>query len=341
MRPAVMIAALLPLLPSTLAVYKGFNYGSTFSDGSAKGEADFQGEFESAQALVGNSGFNSARLYTMIQEGTTNTPTGAIQAAVNTKTTLLLGLWASAGDADFENELEALTTAISQYGSAFTDLIAGISVGSEDLYRISPTGLTSPNAAAGAEPSTIVSYISRVRSAIAGGPAKGAKVGHVDTWTAWVNGSNNIVTEACDFIGMDAYPYYQTTMANSIQDGQSLFESAFQQTQAAVGGKPVWITETGWPVCKSSTLISPMTLPCFRKMLTFRPAGPTSNQAVPSIANAKAYWDEVGCSLFGSTNTWWYTLQDVQPTDNADAPSFGVVGAGNPPPTSPLYDLSC
>ena len=77
----------------------------------------------------------------MIQAGTTNTPIEAIPAAIDTKTTLLLGLWASAGQAVFNNEVAALTSAISQYGTSFTSLIAGISVGSEDLYRNSPIGI--------------------------------------------------------------------------------------------------------------------------------------------------------------------------------------------------------
>jgi glucan endo-1,3-beta-D-glucosidase len=48
-------------------VYQGFNYGSTFTDGSAKVQSDFQDEFTAAQNLVGTSGaFTSARLYTMI-----------------------------------------------------------------------------------------------------------------------------------------------------------------------------------------------------------------------------------------------------------------------------------
>lgn len=38
--------------------------------------------------------------------------------------------------------------------------------------------------------------------------------------------------------------------------------------------------------------------------------GPTSGQAVPSTANAQTYWDQVGCKLFGTTNTYWYTLND-------------------------------
>jgi len=313
--PTVFALAASLLATSTSAVYKGFNYGSTFTDGTVKAESDFAGEFTSAQDLVGTSGFTSARLYTMIQGGTTNSPTSAIQAAIDTQTTLLLGLWASAGDADFANELAALTAAISQYGTSFTDLIAGISVGSEDLYRITPTGIAN-DAGAGAGPATITNYISQVRSAIAGTAASGALVGHVDTWTAWVNSSNDAVISACDFIGMDAYPYFQTTDANSIANANATFWAAYDATVAAVGSKPVWITETGWPV-----------------------SGPTENEAVPSVANAQTYWDEVGCTAFGSINTWWYTLQDDQPT--TPSPSFGIVGAGNPPPTTPLFSLTC
>ena len=67
-------------------------------------------------------------------------------------------------------------------------------------------------------------------------------------------------------------------------------------------------------------------------------SGSTENDAVPSLANAKTYWDQVGCNkLFGKINTWWYTLQDAFPgTPN---PSFGVVGTTLS--TTPLFDLSC
>jgi len=138
----------------------------------------------------------------MIQADTTNSPISAIPAAIATQTTLLLGLWASAGQADIDNEIAALQSAISLYGTSFTDLIAGISVGSEDLYRISPTGETLNQA--GAQPDQIVSYISQVRSAIANTAASGALVGHVDTYTSYINASNNAVIDACDFLGMDA-----------------------------------------------------------------------------------------------------------------------------------------
>lgn len=183
----------------------------------------------------------------MIQAGTANTPISAIPAAIATRTSLLLGLWASAGQASFNNELAALSAAISQYGTAFTDLVVGISVGSEDLYRISPTGIENLSGY-GAQPAEIVNYIGQLRNAIASTRLNDKPVGHVDTWTAWVNGSNSAVTSACDFLGMDAYPYFQTTLANSIDTANSTFYDAYYATVGSAQGKPVWVTETGWPV---------------------------------------------------------------------------------------------
>jgi len=309
----LLALAALVVSSSASTVYQGFNYGPTFTDNSAVVESDFQNLFTTAQNLVGTSGFASARLYTMIQAGTTNTPTEAIQAAINTKTSLLLGLWASAGQTIFTNEVAALTSAIEQYGTNFTSIIAGISVGSEDLYRISPIGVENLSGV-GANPSDIVNYISQVRSAIANTSASEALLGHVDTWTAWVNSSYSAVISACDFIGVDTYPYFQSTEANSIDDAYNLFFAAYNNTKNAAGSKPVWLTETGWPV-----------------------SGPTSNLAVPSIQNAQTYWDQVGCAIFGKINAWWFTLQDSVPT--TPSPSFGIVGSTLS--TTSLYNLTC
>ena len=220
-------------------------------------------------------------------------------------------MWASSGEATIDSEISALQAAVKAKGTAFTDLIVGISVGSEDLYRDSVLGVQA-KAGIGADPNTVAGYISKVKSALQGSGIT-APVGHVDTWTAWVNSSVSAVVQASDFIGMDAYPYFQSTMANDISVSKSLFDSAYAQTKSAAGGKDVWITETGWPV-----------------------SGPQSNQATPNTQNAKQYWDQVGCGeLFGQVNTFWYTLQDTLP--DTPSPSFGLVPGG----TTPLYDLSC
>ncbi|KAI0014373.1 glycoside hydrolase family 17 protein [Xylariaceae sp. FL0662B] len=307
------VAPLLALAATASAALKGFNYGSTFTNGAAKMQADYESEFTTAANLEGTSGFTSARLYTMVQAGTASDPISAIPAAIKTKTSLLLGLWTSAGDTSFANELLALKAAIEQYGSDLGKIVDGISVGSEDLYRNSPQGIAA-GSYVGTNPDTIARYIKETRDAISGTALEGAPIGHVETWTAWANSSNQAVIDACDWLGMDAYPYFQDTMANDISKSSSLFQDALGQTKAAAGGKSVWITETGHPV-----------------------SGKTVGQSVASVENAEDYWKTVGCPLFGQTNVWWYTLQDAAP--DTPNPSFGIVG--NKLTTKPLFDLSC
>ncbi|GAW10888.1 hypothetical protein ANO14919_002240 [Xylariales sp. No.14919] len=306
--------ALLSALASVASATKlGFNYGSTFTTGAAKMQPDFEAEFTTAANLKGTKGWTSARLYTMVQGGTASDPISAIPAAIKTKTSLLLGLWASAGDAAFANEILALKAAIEKYGNDLGGLVDGISIGSEDLYRNSPQGIAA-GSNPGVDPDVLVKYIKQVKGVIAGTALEGAPLGHVDTWTGWDNSSSSVVVDALDWIGMDAYPYFQDTMPNAIGQSKSLFQAALGKTQAAAGGKAVWITETGHPV-----------------------SGKVSGDSVASIENAEKFWKTVGCPMFGKINVWWYTLQDAAPeTPN---PSFGIIGSELT--TTPLFDLSC
>ncbi|KIX93352.1 uncharacterized protein Z520_10995 [Fonsecaea multimorphosa CBS 102226] len=297
------LLAVLGGASTALAAVKGFNYAS-----QGQTYDSFVSQFKTAASLAGTSDFTSARLYTMIQEGTTNTPSSAFQAALDTNTTLLLGLWASEDQDTFNNELSALQSAISQYGSAWADLVVGISVGSEDLYRISPTGIAA-NSGVGQSPDVLVSYIGQVRSAIQGTALGSKPVGHVDTWNVYVNGSNAEVISNCDFLGLDEYPYFQTTDSNGIDNEGFLFFQAYDRVAAVAQGKPIWITETGYPV-----------------------SGPTSNLAVPGVDAAEEYWQAVACALENrGIDFWWYILND-----EGASPSFGVSNNGQP-----LYNLAC
>jgi glucan endo-1,3-beta-D-glucosidase len=65
MRSSTLLA-LAGSLSSSAAVYQGFNYGSTKSDGSFQYQADYEALFSTAKSLVGTSGFTSARLYTTV-----------------------------------------------------------------------------------------------------------------------------------------------------------------------------------------------------------------------------------------------------------------------------------
>ncbi|KAK3380480.1 glycoside hydrolase family 17 protein [Lasiosphaeria ovina] len=292
--------------------YLGFNSGSTLADRSAKFKADFKSEFTTAQALQGAPGkFNAVRLYTNIQAYSIADPIQAFDAAIETNTKILLGIWTS-GTASIDNEITALKTAVTNLGDKFTNLVIGISIGSEDLYRDSVTGITN-KAGVGAGPKVIVDFINTYKKAVAGTKLENVPVGHVDTWDAWTNGTNKAVVDAIDWVGVDEYPYYENTKDNDIKNAGALFDAAYDATIGAVGGKPVWVTETGWPT-----------------------TGPNFGKSVPSVANAKTYWDEVGCRrLFGKTPTFWYNLRDSNPENTM---KFAIT---NNLSTQPLYNLTC
>ncbi|KAH6973246.1 glycoside hydrolase superfamily [Ilyonectria destructans] len=306
------------LTASALAVgvsaknYLGFNSGATLADRSAKFKADFKAEFETAQNLIGAPGdFNAVRLYTNIQAYSTNDPIEAFEAAIETETSILLGVWCSGTDS-ISNEITALKTAISTYGSDFTDLIIGVSIGSEDLYRNSKTGVKNKSGV-GADPDVLVGFIDDFKMAFANSAISDIPIGHVDTWDVWPNATNAAVIDAVDFVGVDEYPYYENDKGNTIDNAGNLFDKAYDATVAAVGGKPVWVTETGWPY-----------------------SGETWDEAVPSVANAKQYWQDIGCDrLFNKVPTFWYNLRDSNPDNSM---KFAITKGLS---TAPRFDLSC
>jgi len=274
-------------------------------------QSDFETSFKTAKNLAGTNGaFTSGRLYTMIQGGTTSDVISAIPAAIATNTTLLLGLWAS-GDT-FADEMIALKAAIATYGNkGLADLVTGISVGSEDLYRNSVTSQAN-DGGIGQDPTTLVSYIGQVKTAIAGTALSGASIGHVDTWDAWTNGTSAPVISAIDWLGVDEYPYWQLTDSNDVDNSATLFNKALDVTKAVAGGKDVWVTETGWAV-----------------------SGATQGEGVAGKSEAKTYWDAVGCDLlFGKINTYWYTLSET-----GASPDFSLSDTTSD--TTPLFNLTC
>ncbi|QIW94742.1 hypothetical protein AMS68_000260 [Peltaster fructicola] len=281
---AISLAAVLPLVS---AYWSGFNIGANNPDGSCKSQSDWQSAFSNLQGLPQH--FTAVRLYAASD---CNTLANAVPAAIATGTKILVGIWAE-DSTHFSNEKQALLDAISAHGS---DWIIAVSVGSEDLYR----GDTSA--------STLAQQIYDVRGMI-NSVGSQAQVGHVDTWTAWVDSNNNEVITASDFIGMDGYPYFQGASIDSASD---VFWQSVDATRNVVNqvspGKWVWVTETGWPV-----------------------SGANFGSAVASVDNAKKYWSQVGCALLNSAHSFWYAYQDF----NA-SPSFGIFDSNS----NAIYDVS-
>lgn len=292
--------------------YLGFNSGATLANRAAKFKSDFQAEFETAQNLKTAPGdFSAVRLYTNIQAYSEDDPIEAFEAAIETKTEILLGVWTSGAD-NIDKEISALKKAVDKYGSKLTDLVIGVSVGSEDLYRNSVTGIKNKGGV-GVQPDVLVDFINDFKKAFKGTPIGKIPVGHVDTWDVWGNATNKAVLDAIDFIGVDEYPYYENDKGNSIDNAAKLFNKAYEATIAASNGKPVWVTETGWPY-----------------------KGPNWDEAVPSVKNAQKYWRDVGCKyLFNKTPTFWYTLRDSNPDNEM---KFAITDNLS---TTPRFDLSC
>ena len=213
---ATLVAASVPFAN---ALSKGFNVAANNIDGSCKTTAQWKTAFTKIKALP--QGFNTVRLYA---SSDCNTLANAVPAAISTGTKILVGVWTE-DDAHFSAEKDALEAAINAHGS---DWILAITVGSEDLYRGDTTA------------SKLAGQIYDVRGMVR--QWNNAPVGHVDTWTAWVDGANTQVVTACDFLGMDGYPYFQNS---AIKDAATTFWDSVTATKNAAQGKDVWITETG------------------------------------------------------------------------------------------------
>ena len=289
------LPTVLSLIPLTFSIskaeayWKGFNVGANLpGSGACKSTGDWASDFRTMASLPGH--FTSARLFA---SSDCNTLLNTVPAALATGTTLLPGVWTE-DTAHFEAEKAALLAAVQQYGH---DWIIAVGVGSEDLYR----GDTDPN--------LLAAQIYDVRGMLASVGAH-VQVGHVDTWTAWVNRTNDNVTLACDFVGMDGYPYFQGA---TVEQAPTVFWDSYWDTRGVVDvvspGTWVWITETGHPV-----------------------SGADFGNSHPSIENAQSYWKSVACSVFQQAHAFWFILSEW-----SSSPDFGVVGQDG----MAYYDLSC
>ncbi|CAD6440511.1 43ce7f78-4032-400a-9d36-0e11afd065fa [Sclerotinia trifoliorum] len=295
MKTTSIALALASTLTGANAYWKGFNSQATLGNGACKTQADWENDFRLIQSFPG--GFNSLRVYA---SSDCNTIANVVPAAIATGGKVLVGVWTEdAGHYDAEKQ--ALLAATRTYGF---DWMVAVSVGSEDLYRGDTDAFTL---------SQQIYDVRGMLSTVPGYTTTGVQVGHVDTWTMWTNGANVDVIKACDFIGLDGYPYFQNTEENDIGVADGLFWQSVNAVRGAVqnagSNALVWVSETGWPT-----------------------AGATENVAVASVENAQTYWKQVACQAVNEVNTFWYSLQDF-----SAIPAFGVVdGNGNL-----KYDLSC
>jgi glucan endo-1,3-beta-D-glucosidase len=295
-------------------IYTGFNYGAFWAvEANAKKKDDFLDGFGLARNLSTDTPFDSARLFTCKQAGTLNEPIEAFDAAVQSKTNLLLGFWISPAqkggstDDNVKNEMTALEKGFRKHGKALADLVIGLSVGNEDIYRNEET----PDQVG--VPADVVSQtINQVKTNIAASSfakyMEDKPIGHVDT-------AKYAVVDNADFIGMTVYPYWNK---DGIDNAAVSLQGSLDDVRKRAGDRPVWIAEIGWPVADN------------------RPQKDTG-AAVAGTDQLQKFWTEVGCTVTGKYTTFWFEL--LNDSDAKDQPDWGFVDI--PSRQSRVKNLSC
>ena len=131
----------------------------------------------------------------------------------------MVGAWIGDDKTQNEKEIKAL---IELGESGFVDIAV---VGNETLMR----GELSEE--------ELLAYINRVKKALPGIP-----VGYVDAYYQFVKRSKLI--DACDVILVNCYPFWEGC---NIEQSSIYLKQMYAVTQQFAKGKPVIITETGWP----------------------------------------------------------------------------------------------
>lgn len=175
----------------------------------------------------------------------------------------LVGVWL---EGDHEQNERELANGIAAAQAGHVDILA---IGNEVLLR----GEMSED--------QLIDYINRAK---AGAP--GVPVGYVDAYFKFVDHPR--VTEACDVVLANCYPFWESCPA----DHALLYmKEMYRRASHAAGGKPVIVSETGWPNI-----------------------GTPEDGAVPSTANAMKYFidtcqwaeeDDIEVFYFSSFDETW------------------------------------
>ena len=163
----------------------------------------------------------------------------------------------------------------------------------------------------------LLGYIARVKEAVPALPVTTAEGYHVYL-------ANESVMNAVDVAYINIYPYWQRV---GIDDALAMTRDAYEQVRQKAGGKPVVISETGWPS-----------------------AGPANGEAVPSLANGERYLAEF-TSWAGSAGVPYFYFSAFDEAykaapyegegevgahwglwDQYGVPKYGILGGSAPAP---------
>ena len=166
----------------------------------------------------------------------------------------LVGVWL---EDDLENNEKELANAIKVAQAGHADLLA---VGNEVLLREEMSQ------------EQLIDYIHRAKQG-----APGVPVGYVDAY--FLFGDNQKVTDACDVIFANCYPFWEGYPA---EHALVHMKDMYRRAQKVAPGKKVIISETGWPDQGSSE----------------RAAVPSYENAIRYFVDSYHWTQEEGIELF-------------------------------------------
>lgn len=305
MKSTFVISA-LTALSGTLAAngewYTGWNLPSNNRDATCKRPIDWAADFQYINRVFKPQYLAGRTAVKIFNAAQCDTAANVVGPAIKANMKVLIGLGARENNGEFAREKAALNSAIKAHGC---DWLVAVSVGSEELYRKEVT------------PERMAAQLQDVRGLVRQypGSCKTIPIAHSDTTGAWMDKANAPVVQASDIIIHNAYVYWEGA---DIAVAQSHLAGAIGAVNNAVGGKEAWIGETGWPT-----------------------AGATNKQAVPSIANARRYWELMKCPTMGGplygTSSFWYGAFDQPFRSSGVEQNFGVATAQR----EMKYSLGC
>lgn len=236
-----------------------FNLGVKDNAGNCKSTSEYETDFQTLKAYS-----TIVKTYAVSD---CNTLQNLGPAAEEAGFQLMLGIWPN-DDAHFQAEKDALKTYLPTIS---VNTIKVFTVGSEALYR---QDLTSDQLAEKIlEIKQLVSTINDKN----GKSYSSVPVGTVDSWNVLVDGASTSTIKEADFVFANAFSYWQgQTQQNSSYSFFDDIMQALQTIQTIKGTTDLnfWVGETGWPT-----------------------AGTNFENAVPSVENAKLYFQQAICAM--------------------------------------------
>jgi glucan 1,3-beta-glucosidase len=225
---AVLVACVVALLrtPNAHALnlkLSGINYdfrrGPDWDDQRCKTSAVITKEMKLMQTIT-----NRVRIYSLTDCNVRD----VLRSATTLNMTVWLGLWVSNNTSVFTKELATLKSLISEK-LVTTELVDGINVGSESLYRKEVT------------PQVLIENYKAAKTALA---ASNLKIPLSITDTLDVLVLHPEVVAVQDVVTFNVFPFWNRIAINkAVGDLETSINNATNLTN----GKPFIIAETGWP----------------------------------------------------------------------------------------------